>query len=67
MRDLIRRGVALVLCGLLVYLPVVQGGGQQPSAAAAPAQTSSLRSYMQKSYLELFELAPKVKFNAGEY
>lgn len=67
MREMIRRGITLVLCGLLIVLPVAHGGGQQASTAAAPAQPTSLRSYLQKSYLELFELAPKVEFTAGDY
>ena len=67
MRDIMRRGLAVVLCGLLIFLPVASAGEQQQSAATEPAQKASLRSYLQKSYLELFELAPKVEFTAGEY
>jgi Zn-dependent protease with chaperone function len=31
-----------------------------------PAQTVALREYLQKSYMELFELAPKLEFSATE-
>ena len=61
---LFRRGVALCLCELMVLLPVSQSWAQ--TAATPQPQPESLRSYLQKSYLELFELAPSLHFNAQE-
>jgi hypothetical protein len=62
-KDLARRVVALALCEALVILPL---SGGQSAAPPAPVQTESLRGYLQKSYLELFELAPTLKFSADE-
>jgi Zn-dependent protease with chaperone function len=66
MRDMMRQGVAMLLCGLLIVLPVADAAGQQQSATA-PEQKASLRSYLQKGYLELFELAPKVELTERDY
>ncbi len=67
MIALLRKSIALVLCEALVLLPTTGGGavGQQQSPPL-PVQTLSLREYLQKFYLELFELAPKLEFTAGE-
>ena len=66
MKSITRSGIAVFLCELLVLLPAIQGGGRQQSAAAQVPGANSLRSYLQKSYLELFELAPKLEFSANE-
>ncbi len=66
MRDFIRRGLALCLCELLILLPATRAGDHQQSTPAPAPGASSLRGYLQKPYLELFELAPKLKFSAGE-
>jgi Zn-dependent protease with chaperone function len=65
MRDVIRKAVALGLCEFLIFLPIT-GDTRRPPSAPAPVQTTSLREYLQKSYLELFELAPKLEFSAQE-
>src|SRR5690348_754311 len=64
MRDVMRKAIALGLCELLVFLPITGDARRQPSTP--PVQTTSLREYLQKSYLELFELAPKLEFSAAE-
>jgi Zn-dependent protease with chaperone function len=56
--------VALVLCEALIVLPSSMSVGQVSSPV--PAQAESLRSYSQKSYLELFELAPTLHFSGEE-
>lgn len=68
MKILLRKSVALVLCELLVLLPTTSGGAarQQPSLPRS-AQTLSLRDYLHRSYLELFELAPELEFSVGEF
>lgn len=66
MKNLYRRSLVLFLCELLIFLPVtVEVSGQQPTAVP-PVPAASLREHLQKSYLELFELAPTLHFNAGE-
>lgn len=65
MRGLGRRLMAICLCECLVILPV-ESGSRRIAPPTAPAQTTSLRDYLQKPYLELFELAPKLEFGAGE-
>jgi Zn-dependent protease with chaperone function len=64
MIELGRRAVALVLCGILAMLPISTSSAQSPPLVSA--QTESLRSYLQKSYLELFELAPSLFFTRNE-
>jgi beta-barrel assembly-enhancing protease len=67
MKTLIRKSIAALLCPVLALLPVLEEGvayAQQVSVRSA--QTLALREYLQKSYLELFELAPKLEFGAGE-
>lgn len=59
-----RRGVALCLCEAMVLLPVSPSWAQAP--ATSTPQPESLRSYLQKSYLELFEIAPGLHFTAQE-
>jgi hypothetical protein len=66
MQNVIRKAVALGLCEFLVFLPISGDARRPPSTPAPPVQTTSLREYLQKSYLELFELAPKLEFSAEE-
>jgi hypothetical protein len=61
--KLARQGVALFLCEILVLLPLSPGATQSTNPAPQP---EPLRSYLQKSYLELFELAPSLHFTAEE-
>jgi beta-barrel assembly-enhancing protease len=65
MKMLLRKFVALVLC-VLILLPATGGAARQQPAPPQSAQTLSLREYLQKSYLELFELASKLEFSQGE-
>lgn len=58
--------VALALCVLIVLPPVGDVAAQQASNPARSTQTMALREYLQKPYLELFELAPKLEFSAAE-
>src|SRR5215469_6215294 len=64
MRGLIRKVVALGICELLVFLPIT-GDSRSPSTSV-PIKTTPLRDYLQKSYLELFELTPQLEFSADE-
>ena len=69
MQDAIRKLIALGLCELLVFFPIfslIPGRAPWLPSAARPMQTAPLRDYLQKSYLELFELAPKLEFSAQE-
>lgn len=62
-----KRFVAVLLCELLVLLPATAGQAQQaPQASPQPAEKTALRQYLQKSYLELFELTPMPSFTAAE-
>ena len=68
MKNLIRKSVAVLLCPLLSVLPVLaEGVAYAQQAPARTAQTLKLRDYLQKSYMELFELAPKLEFTSGEF
>jgi len=67
MKKLLRKSVAVLLCPVLTLLPILgEGIAYAQQAPVRPAQTLMLREYLQKSYLELFELAPKLEFGAGE-
>lgn len=59
-----RRAVALVLCEVLTTLPIASSSTQPLPEVST--QTEPLRSYLQKSYLELFELAPSLHFDVKE-
>src|SRR5579864_3541184 len=63
MSDFIRKLMALVLCELLAVTPLMQSAQNQP---AGPARPSPVHAYLQKSYLELFELSPKLEFSSTE-
>ena len=67
MKGLVRKMTALLLCEVMALLPVLAGSvpsQQQPPVRSA--QTLTLREYLQKPYLELFELAPKLEFSTTE-
>src|SRR5215469_4142314 len=66
MRELLRRFVAVIVCQALILLPAMGESAARRQAPARSAQTLSLREYLQKPYLELFELAPKLEFSATE-
>lgn len=78
MRNRARALVALMLCELLVLLPAApaaQAPSQAPARRSAPhtrKQTTAgdncrtLRCYLNKSYLDLFELAPHLEFSASD-
>jgi Zn-dependent protease with chaperone function len=66
MKILLRKVVALCLC-VLILLPQSGGGtARQQVAPPRSGETPSLREYLQKSYLELFDLAAKLEFSATE-
>jgi Zn-dependent protease with chaperone function len=67
MKNLFRKSVAVLLCPVLTLLPILGEGiaGAQQTPVRS-AETLALREYLQKSYMELFELAPKLEFSAGE-
>jgi hypothetical protein len=67
MKNLIRQFVAILLCPVLGLLPILgEGVAYAQRSPIRSAQTLMLREYLQKSYLELFELSPKLEFSAGE-
>ena len=67
MKNLFRKSVAVLLCPVLALLPILEEGvASAQQAPVRPAQTIALREYLQKSYMELFELAPKLEFSATE-
>jgi len=78
MKKILYRFTAIVMCELLVLLPLdknaILQSQQQQAARPAPAQTSKtssdtlaeLRTYIQKPYVELFELAPHLEFSAAD-
>lgn len=71
MKEFVQKLTAIVVCELMLFLPVSGVAAQQaatgaPNAQAQTGQQAPLRSYLQKSYLELFELAPKLGFSSSE-
>lgn len=66
MKEFIRKMTALVLCEMLMLWPAMGARQQQDPVASSPVQAATLRSYLQKSYMELFELAPKSEFSSTE-
>ncbi|HKW87173.1 MAG TPA: M48 family metalloprotease [Candidatus Acidoferrales bacterium] len=67
MRKLLRRTLSVFLCELLILLTVsAGGGGRQTPPAKSAVETASLRGYLQRPYLELFELSPKLEVSARE-
>ena len=62
MKDLFRKAVALTLCELLIF-PLAGGSRPPQPRPTNTEQTLPLRDYLQKSYVELFDLAPKLHFS----
>jgi Zn-dependent protease with chaperone function len=76
MKNLVRQALVVWLAELLVFLPAYGSNLRHvatpaPKAAATvpePApQEQSLRSYLQKSYFELFQLAPTLHFTSAQF
>ena len=66
MTTFFRKFVALLLC-VAILSPTTGGSATRTRPESSPSVTPpSLREYLQKSYLELFELAPKLEFSAAE-
>jgi Zn-dependent protease with chaperone function len=67
MRNALRQALVLCLCELLAFWPMTAGGESQSEAAEnSVAEPNSLRSYLQKPYLDLFDVSPKLEFSAAE-
>lgn len=63
MLDWLRKAIASLLCQLLVFLPSVPADRQEAAKnPPATAETNALRDYLQKPYVELFEVAPKLQY-----
>ena len=61
------RFLIFFLSELLIFLPVVSANASaQQEAARAPAANAPLRTYLDKSYLDLFDTAPQLKFTTAE-
>lgn len=66
MKPFLNRALALILCELLILLPVSGARSQQKPLKAPVAQAKTLREYLQEGYVELFQLAPKLKFSPAQ-
>jgi hypothetical protein len=67
MKNLFRKSLAILLCPVLALLPTLaEGVAYAQQTPIRSAQTLTLREYLNKSYMELFELAPKLEFSASE-
>ncbi len=72
MNKLARQFLVIWLAELLVFLPALAGAprrGQAPPPKPVPnaQQEGSLRSYLQKSYFDLFQLAPSLQFSKAQF
>ncbi len=65
MKNLIRRALIVFLCELMVFLPASDIVARRQAAPPAPVK-GSLHEFLQKPYIELFELASKINFSATE-
>jgi Zn-dependent protease with chaperone function len=65
MSAFLKKAVAVLLCWAIL-LPTTGGSATRPPAPPSPEPQLPLRDYLQKSYLELFELAPTLKFSEAE-
>ena len=65
MKDLVRKLIAVTLSGALLPFSAPPVPAQTPTAPSEPARVS-LHDYLQKPYVELFELAPTLSFDASE-
>jgi peptidase M48-like protein len=66
MRDLFRRALIVFLCELLIFLPTSDLASRRQESTGPRTVVNPLREYLQKPYVELFELAPQFRFTAGE-
>ncbi len=66
MKELFRRSIAAALSLLLIFLPCSPSPAQSQPPTAATAPQLPLHEYLQKPYVELFELAPSLTFSAAE-
>ncbi len=67
MKNLFRKSLAILLCPVLALLPTLaEGVAYAQQTPVRSAQTLTLREYLNKSYMELFDLAPKLEFSASE-
>ncbi len=66
MRILCRRALIVFLCELMVFLPASDVAVRLAASPDLPPVTIPLRDYLQKPYIELFELAPQLRFNSAE-
>ena len=66
MKELCRKCIAAGLSLLLVLLPNMPSQAQTQPSTAQPAPQLPLREYLQKPYVDLFELAPSLTFSAAE-
>jgi Zn-dependent protease with chaperone function len=64
MKQLTRRVIALLLCATMSGVSLPRSAAQ--SFGPESSNPLPLRDYLQKSYLELFEIAPKLRFNSSE-
>jgi len=67
MRWTAKACLSLVLCELLIYLPACRS--RTPVGAPPPArpeETSALQKDLQKSYLELFEISPQLRYSPAQ-
>ena len=67
MNSLFRKCVAFLLSDLLILLPMTGCAARRTLAPPPPVLRYTLRGYLQKSYLELFEIAPALRFSAAEF
>jgi len=66
MRSDARATVAYLLCATLAFLPAGWSQPTRSSADSAPA-ASDLRTLLQKSYLDLFQLSPELHFTSAQF
>lgn len=64
MTQLLRQAVALLLCSTMSAFSLPPSSAQSSSLESANALP--LRDYLQKSYSELFEIAPQLSFSPAE-
>jgi len=64
MKQLLHRAVALVLCGTMSGFSLPRNAAQSSNPEAQ--NPLPLRDYLQKSYLELFEIASQLSFSSTE-
>jgi len=64
--KIVKRLLAIMLCELLVVLPATSGPPKPETRRDTARQTLTLRDYLQKSYVELFHLAPELQFSTAQ-